>query len=69
MREHVAKELCETCCSRWGELVTIESTGSFEAVFNANVYVLAMYQMQLLRDTINIYNTLPYKSVKTDATK
>ena len=68
-REKVALELCRRCGMTWGVPVSLDDLSHIEDVFDCNLYVFSMNNIPILKSSINIWNSLVFKSVSKNKDK
>ena len=62
-RRALAEALCKQCKMKWNQPVSLLSLEKIEDILNCNIYVFSLRDMPVLRSSINIWNTLVFKSV------
>jgi hypothetical protein len=62
IRTSLAKELCNQCCMKWDTPVSVDEIPIVEAFLKLNIYVLDIENLPMLNTTLNIYDSMIYKS-------
>ena len=65
-REKVALELCRSCSMAWDVPVSLDDLTHIEDVLDCNIYVFSMGNIPILKSSINIVNSLVFKSLNKE---
>jgi len=68
-REKVARELCNRCNMSWGKPVALTQLEYIENILECNLYVFSLNEIPILKSSINIWNSLIFKSISKDKNK
>ena len=68
-REKVARELCDRCNMEWGNPVNLTQLEHIEEIIDCNLYVFSLNEIPVLKSSINIWNSLVFKSVSRNKNK